>query len=353
MGGNAFIKFGITTKRINKHTYDHIKHNIVSQLKQYIVCDVVPELYEKTTFGDLDILYITNNEDITILIKKLFNPKYIVSTNVISFSFEYQKDEYFQIDLVKAKDKNDFDLKYFYYSFGDIGNIIGHISNYYGLKYGSEGVFINTSKKAMIKLFPENKDIDTFINDEHIHIPISGNVDQICEILKLNKTFLTETIKNATNIQIYEYIKSLPLFHYAIFENLNHDHYERMLKRPFFTSFIDYINVKPVKGAHTYCDNKYDIQAEIITQFHKKDLLMNEISRIILSKKEKIKFNGKHIMDTYKNVFGKNIDPKNINNVKEEFKKYVVGLYGLTFENYLDKCNFVENDLVAFFTEKN
>jgi hypothetical protein len=131
MGGNALKT--VKTERKNIEEYNHIKTLIISQLNKYINSQVVFEPPEKYSFGDLDILYIDDGKiAIEHLIKELFDPKEIVNNGLVT-SFDYDN---FQIDLIKSVSIADFNSKMFYYSYGDVGPLIGKITNFYNIKFG-------------------------------------------------------------------------------------------------------------------------------------------------------------------------------------------------------------------------
>jgi hypothetical protein len=74
MGGNALKN--TLTKRIDLINYKRIKEYISQKLKAkgYTISEII-ETPGKESFGDLDLLYLTNsNQDIRQIISILFNP---------------------------------------------------------------------------------------------------------------------------------------------------------------------------------------------------------------------------------------------------------------------------------------
>lgn len=108
MGGHALKN--TLTKRIDLSNYKRIKKYICQMLESegYFISEII-ETPGKESFGDLDLLYITNSklkQDIHQTISKLFNP----NGNVCSFDIEE-----FQIDLIKCTSVNQMQIAKFYY----------------------------------------------------------------------------------------------------------------------------------------------------------------------------------------------------------------------------------------------
>ena len=96
----------------------------------------------------MDILYVSqDNINIINYIKEIFNPKEIYKNgDVISFSYEINSfsEEYFQIDLIKCENESEkLSMSKYYYSYGDLGNILGRITKKYDIRFGHKGLFIN------------------------------------------------------------------------------------------------------------------------------------------------------------------------------------------------------------------
>ena len=117
----------------------------MSTLKS-VLSKYLEENPDKKDFGDVDILYSHKKDNFILIdyIKELYKPIEIVNNGVVlSFSYNYN-DNYVQVDFIKCK--NLVHSKY-YYSYGDVGLIIGQIVNYYGLKFGHDGLFIKLTSK--------------------------------------------------------------------------------------------------------------------------------------------------------------------------------------------------------------
>ena len=114
MGGHALKK--VITVRKNKIEYNEIKDKVSNLLKSRgIIIDFIPELADKESFGDLDVLWSSSHNPNIIMkddVIELFSPKEIViNGDVISFDLDD-----FQIDMIKCK-TIEFAKFYFSYTF--------------------------------------------------------------------------------------------------------------------------------------------------------------------------------------------------------------------------------------------
>jgi len=74
----------------------------------------------------------------------------------------------------------------FFFSYGDFGSIIGRIANYYGLKFGHEGLWLNMMKSTVecILNSSKNNDFDNFdIRQIVARIDLTSNPIKICDFL--------------------------------------------------------------------------------------------------------------------------------------------------------------------------
>jgi hypothetical protein len=57
--------------------------------------------------------------------------------------------DYYQIDLIKCKNLKNMISSKFYFSYGDLGGILGTILKYYGITFGSVGLWCNIKKETI------------------------------------------------------------------------------------------------------------------------------------------------------------------------------------------------------------
>ena len=127
----------------------------------------------KTDFGDIDIIY-TQNKDINIhnIVTTLFNPQEIVvNAHVLSFAFSFSQQctsdpvgcqvatkEYYQIDLISS---DNLEMSKFYFSYGDIGMILGTILKHYNIKLGEMGLVIDVMDETVKAIYGNDEKITT------------------------------------------------------------------------------------------------------------------------------------------------------------------------------------------------
>jgi hypothetical protein len=386
-GGNA-IKDPVTKKsicdRLPKEQYERVKEMVISKLRaEGINCEIVLELPGKDSFGDLDVLYVEDKgRDMRIKIMELFNivnQRHIVTNgNVMSSAFECtpigMPNKYFQIDFIKTDSIEHLNMARFYFSYGDIGSIIGRIFNYYGLKFGDKGLWCEVYENTAFPDKPFNANIS--VGNK---IMLSDNAEHICRYAGLDYNFWKYTIPELAQTQmpqerqwkeIFDWIKSSRLFKPEIFEKLNHDHRKRAGTldesaeqkngRPFYQAFLRYIEITSVdrasaKEGETGGEN-FNHQHVAIQYFRKEADLQSIISNITIKKIRDSKFNGINIIEEYaKN--GITITRENIGVKIQLFKDFCLKNYRLSsWEQYLDRYtrDQIQQDITTFvFTDIN
>jgi hypothetical protein len=320
MGGNALKK--VITVRKNKNDYEIIKKYVLEKVTKHLKCDIVLELPGKESFGDLDVLYISNPKiNIKELVIDLFCPNEIVINGDV-MSFDYQN---FQIDFIKCNSEEDLNASQFYYSYSDIGAIIGRIVNYYGLKFGQEGIWVNLIANTL----NTNEDINmTKIIGK---INLTKNPQEICKYLginfeKWNNGFLSKK-------EIFEWIIESKYYKKEIFYNLNYDHRRRLSLRPFYKEFLDYINININEvniSNNKYSEMKINLQKEAIIYFNKTEDVNRLIEHNKLLENRRNKFNGLMFVEL-------GIIDKELGKIISTFKNFIKDKFNKNFEDWLDE----------------
>jgi len=347
---------------LEKTDYENVKHKIAELLAPHLKIQFLYEVPNKKDFGDLDILYdISENQNHIViydLVKELFHPKEIVKNGcVLSFSYLINKENetYFQIDLIKS---HNFRMDLFYYSYGDLGGIIGRITKYYGLSYGNLGLWINNIESHLIERYLDENDNQKYDKNKvskiiHDKIMLSENPEEICVYMGLDYEKWKSGFNNSE--EIYNFVIQSHLFKSKLFEvnSLNSEHMRRYNERPMYRAFINYVNVKNKKEE---IERNKDKDYEALIYFNKLNELEKSIEKNILQNERKEKFNGHIIQSLIKSQFNKNTNK--IGENKElglfiiNFKNHILkknDLYN-TFENYIDE-NTKENidkDIIDF-----
>ena len=336
MGGKALKE--INTIRLDKK--DYLLHkkkisSILASISDNFHFIEVPSLKEKEDFGDMDILYYSDNgegfnkETLYQLFNKDDNGQVIKNGNVISVSYLIKEDTYFQLDFIYV-DKKDLNFNLFYLGYNDVGNLLGRLAFSLGLKLKNNGLFYRFAD-------PENP--SKFYAD----ILITNDVKEALFALGYNEEDYL-SVKNGfyNREDIYNLIIESNYFNidYYLFENQNSKHRKRDKKRDTYFEFLSYLDL-----------NKDKIKSKIIDKtlvFNKlkKDfpLLDKNYEEKIKELKEqsifKEKFNGKIVesitgykgkelgefIQAYKIKFGDNNVFKDfiINNDKYDIEKSII-----------------------------
>jgi len=337
MGGKALKNTKII--RINLITLNNVKEIIKKKISDELEIDFMIENPEKTDFGDIDIIYKINSDNKIIvkeLIEKLFSPvEMVVNGDIISFAYPSDiEGEFIQIDFIKCKNLN---MSKFYFSYGDFGNILGYITNYYNIKLGHFGLYVNISRD----MFEDNKDID--VSNCHNftqQIYLTEEPEKICEFFQLD-------FSNWNNFdceeKIFNWICSSPFFSKKIYEKLNNKIRHKIDVRPMYGRFINWIS-----NLDECVNNfdKYDYRMEAIKYFNL-EWKLNDIinlNKIIYQRKQK--FNGNKIME--KEYLQSN---KELGDFIIKFKNYIINENG-DFDIWLDNNNSesIDNKIKLFVT---
>ena len=133
MGGNALTQ--TTTRRYAAAEYYRAYTGLEPRIAS-IVCAarvaLIPAYREKESFGDMDILYSGDCLS-TEAVAAEFAPNQIVKNGDV-ISFDYNQ---LQVDLINTKT---FDYSLAYFSYNDLGSLVGKLTRQLGLKHGHTGL---------------------------------------------------------------------------------------------------------------------------------------------------------------------------------------------------------------------
>lgn len=241
MGGNLLKGKRITTKQ-----YYEIIDNLILLVSNSLSPDMsvnqIPFIKEKEDHGDIDLVvgykdvidYVRiyeslNNQDII--------SKIIVNSSNKSIHFLYDG---IQIDLIFIQNKSvEYAINYF--SYNDLGNLLGRMSKRLGFKHGHLGLsFKLMYNTTVIKEYYLTNDFYVFLSNLGLDIT---------------------TFKNGfdTYEEMFKYVLSSPYFNPSIYqyENLNHINRTRDRKRKTYNMFLDYISSIPFKKPYKLVDAPY------------------------------------------------------------------------------------------------
>ena len=212
MGGHALKD--IKCIRVPKEKYLLIKNDVINKIKHKLKYEEVFETPNKKDFGDLDLL-IQTTPNLFDVIKETFNPKsHFINGNAISISYQLDNDEFFQIDFIEVYNLK---ISQFYFSFGDLGGILGRMVHPLKMRLGFNGLFVNY---------------------EYENIIICDDPKMICDYLTLN--YEKWSLGFNTITEIYEWIIESKFFDKSYFIKLNSKARAQEKSRPMYLDFISY-----------------------------------------------------------------------------------------------------------------
>jgi len=145
----------------------------------------------------------------------------------------------------------------FYFSYGDLGGILGRIAQYIGLKFGSIGLwicpksetiskFLNLEqnfyfkKNLLNKLKSNDFELSSITNAQYTDIILTAKPNVICEYLDFDLTIWTNGFNSKE--KILEWICRSKYFNSDIFRVMSYEHRHKANKRLMYQEFINYIS---------------------------------------------------------------------------------------------------------------
>lgn len=337
MGGNALKE--VRTQRLNKEDFEKCEREVISFLKEFFpdaLVDSIPSYAEKKDFGDLDVMISEEGLEagggIPRLIEgakeRFFSRQEKSNGHVLSFEYRSsEKDERgFQVDIIQMPEVT-FDFAKNYFSFNDLGNLIGRTAHKMGLKFGHNG------------LWYVMKDGDHKIAD----VLLSRDFDKSLVFLGFKPEIFRKGFDNLK--EVYEYVGGSKYFNGDIYllENQSYKSRVRDKKRPTYQMFLTWIRENNKVSVFIYPENKKEwlpLMFKEFPNFKKEyDKALEKSSQIIDLKE---KFNAKliaewtgrsgqalgHLMSNVKGEFDNDIKMLNFLKDKDvkEIKDFVLSI---------------------------
>lgn len=281
MGGHALDT--ISPDRLERSKYLILEQEVINKIKEIIDIWYVPRYFnDKGTFGDLDILYYSEDKDIKNKIVELLESKEQVK-NANIFSCAYNE---FQVDFIKTDPKYIECYKCFL-DYSSYGEILSKMFKKHELKYKHNGLYIKVYY---------NNDTSKLITE----ICLTQDSKKVFEYIGLNY----EQFKNGfeTKEEMFEYLINCKYFTKETFinDNLNKIQRKKEKVRPIYKAFIEYIkNKKYAVNEHVnYCkNNKTEFLLQVIKDFNKEDIFNEENKKYQDQITIRNKFNGKIVSE--------------------------------------------------------
>lgn len=283
MGGRALKE--IETIRYSKEEYYAILPEIELLSKKIFKDVYITKCYrQKDSFGDIDVLCLTDDlqQDINIELFNIFKPNQVYK-NTNCWSFDYKK---IQIDFILTEPEN-WETSKIYYSYNDVGNLIGKIAHCFGLKYGHEGL-------KWVGFVPQKKEI-ILTKDNNVALEFLG-----FDYNKFNNGF--ETLD-----EIFEFVISSKYFNPKFYDlslqnKTNRDRDKKRINYQLFLGRIEKLNSENFYHIHKNRDYYLGLIDHYFPGFMKK---YSELyTQKEMNQKVREIFNGNVI----KHLYGKNVE---------------------------------------------
>ena len=298
MGGNATLEFG--TKRIDKKDYEHIA-DVLSlrifsnkgdlRIKNEQAC-IIPSYRQKADFGDMDILSTMPANEA----EKFFSDLVIgkkKNGNVTSFAIEVDGIK-FQLDWILSS-KKDFDFSYYFFSYNDLGNLIGRIASRFGLKFGHDGLFAKYYFNNGVRSTKQ-------LSNSKVEIPFNFSFFQALSYLGLDPVVYIKGFD--TKEDIFNFVANSHFFHPSFFDisEMNSDKKRRDRKRTILNEF------------RAFTDNLKDQFNEVSIHKIERDFNARKVSQVVQKyinerKLEKARINA---VRRYRNTFNRHFNKADI-----------------------------------------
>lgn len=241
MGGNALKQYG--TVRLPADRAMHIGGSISEALQTVLrgaalagKCRMIPAYRSKADFGDMDILVPSalfssvSRQGVAGLLTDLFGGPTPFSHNgdVTSYGVALNGGGVFQVDLIVAPEQH-FDFSLSYFSYNDLGNLIGRVAHKMGLKFGHDGLWLPARQGNYL----------------------CGEVSLTCDFREalgfLGFDYGRWSLGFDGLEDIFRYVASGKRFARTLYplEHANHKQRIRDRKRPTYTKFLHWLDERP------------------------------------------------------------------------------------------------------------
>lgn len=254
MGGNVFKD---TNVRLPTSEANAIGEKIIETLSRYSSrCNIIPSYRTKTTCGDIDILAEVGATCVDLDLATVLSPtespiKYVRNGPVVSYAYPLENGTTFQVDIIWAPPQHyDFSLRY--YSWNDLGNLIGRFAHKMNVKFGHDGLFYTIRHNSRVI---ETVNLTRDFKEALMFLGFDFN--------KFEEGF--DTLED-----IFEYVSDNPRYYGEIFNLQNRSHNARVRdrKRATYSDFLTWIENHPEKDAtFRYNDNKDVYLEEVFIYF--------------------------------------------------------------------------------------
>lgn len=240
MGSNALKAQGAV--RVSADQYHRIKGHVMLELSVICDCYEIFAYADKETFGDIDLLIISNKSNKEILEQLRERIPFVhtyESGPVCGFGYPIDENSIVQVDLIRSNERYlGYNLNYL--DWNDLGNLIGRVAHKFGLKHGHDGLTLPVYYDATHKLGTV-----TITTDHAEAIKFLGF-----------EPFPDVDFKDLR--EIFDYVVRGRYFNPDIYLLENHNHTARMRdrKRSTYNAFLEHIKGLPPRTYYPFNEDK-------------------------------------------------------------------------------------------------
>lgn len=263
MGGNALARFGLFTQRLAADDFyalsSAVEKSFASRFPGVRV-QAIPAYREKMDFGDLDLLVAREPfvaaggvEALEAWCQEVGHSR-AQDRNGPVVSVEWRtrasQEKGFQVDFITVP-QAEFDLALHYFSYNDLGNLVGRIAHKMGLLHGHQGL-----------MMPIRDDTHEFAR-----IQVCSDSDRVLSFLGYDPGRFAQGFANLT--EIFEFVASSRYFNKDIFllENRNHASRTRDRKRKTYREFLEWMADREGLPSFPFPENKQEWLPVIFKEF--------------------------------------------------------------------------------------
>lgn len=245
MGGNALKS--VKTCRLPASEYHPLAQQICDALSARFGCraSAIPAFRSKEDFGDLDVIvekeHASREQLEEFATNEGFAREIVVNGPVMSYDHRRSDSAEvgFQVDLIRTPAR-EFDIGLAYFSYNDLGNLVGRIAHKMGFSYGHRGL-----------IYPMREGTHLFAK-----VDMSADVNQCLEFLGYDADRFHRGFEDRQ--EIYDYVTSSPYFNPSIYllENRNHTSRTRDRKRPTYMGFLEHLRALPPRQYYEFPEDK-------------------------------------------------------------------------------------------------
>lgn len=280
MGGKAL---GFEAIRVNKNTY----YMLFDGISNAIHVNLIPSYTTKETFGNMSMLYTHEAITTEVIINCLEMLGLRVYENIVqngditSVGVYLSEKDVFQLDFIRVPLES-LDFAYNYFSFNDMGNLLGRVARRVGLKFGYDGLWC-------VQRAPEN---DNIVLKEHL---LTREFHEALEHLGYDVKRYFQGFDTLEDI--FEYVMTSRFYDFDKFDLTQRNHKARIrdAKRPNYRAFLEYAQEHPVVNKIDSVEHYQTYHFGKFPNFYKEYFEVLEQHKLDLEVKKK--YNGKVVID--------------------------------------------------------